>query len=104
MKYEITRRGVYDAKGKAFEIGDIVDIKGDDIPGWLVNKAEPVKAEKKAVTNPAKFEAKAKGDAWVIVGAGNKEVGKPISEADAKAFNEMSDEDKADFAAEHAKA
>lgn len=54
MKYEVTRRGVYGEDGQMIEIGTEIDVKGDDIPGYLVGKAAPVKAGKVAVTNPAK--------------------------------------------------
>ena len=54
MKYEVTRRGVYDAGGKMLEIGAVVEADGDTMPGFLVGKAAPVKSGKVAVTNPAK--------------------------------------------------
>lgn len=49
-KYEITQKGC-----NGLEVGDTVDVKGDDIPGWLVGKAVEVKPTKAkaAVTNPA---------------------------------------------------
>lgn len=53
MKYEVTRRGVYGADGEMIEIGTEIDVKGDEMPGYLVGKAAPVKAGKVAVTNPA---------------------------------------------------
>lgn len=48
MKYEITKRGVYGADGEALEIGSEIEVKGDKVPGWLVNKAVPVKGGKSA--------------------------------------------------------
>ena len=61
MKIEITQS---DANGH--EIGDIVDVKGDTVPSWAVNKcrvidkveaakveADKVEADKVAVTNPS---------------------------------------------------
>jgi hypothetical protein len=54
MKYEITKRGVYDAKGEMIPVGEIVEAEGDETPGFLIGKAVPVKAAKVAVTNPAK--------------------------------------------------
>lgn len=56
MKFEVTGRGVYDAKGKPVEPGTVLNLKGDDVPGWLVNKGQVVaesKGKREAVTNPA---------------------------------------------------
>lgn len=52
MKLEITQPGARDAEGKEMPIGTEVNIEGDAIPGWLINKARPV--GKVAITNPAK--------------------------------------------------
>lgn len=58
MKIKITAP---DTNGHA--VGDIVDVDGDTMPGWAVNKAEPVEAKRVAVTNPAKpKDEKPKGD------------------------------------------
>lgn len=61
MKAKITQQGVYDAKGQRIAVGTVVNVKGDDLPAYLVGKAvaldEPKAAEPKtAVTNPAKSE------------------------------------------------
>lgn len=59
MKFEITRKGVHDAKGEPIEPGTEITIKGDAVPGWLVNKGRVVKPAptgKKAMTNPAGAE------------------------------------------------
>lgn len=53
MKMEVTRRGVYDAKGNEIEVGTVVDVKGDKVPGYLLNKAIEVKEKRTAITNPA---------------------------------------------------
>lgn len=53
MKVEITRRGVYDKKGKPIEIGKTITVEGDDMPAWLIGKAERVGRRKTAVVNPA---------------------------------------------------
>lgn len=52
MKLKITRRGVYDAECNQMEIGDTITVKGDEIPAYLVGKAEKVigKPEKKPAT------------------------------------------------------
>lgn len=55
MKIEITHKGVYDKDGKAIEVGTEIDVTGDTVPSWLLNKGRVI-AEKKgktAVTNPA---------------------------------------------------
>lgn len=52
MKIKITAK---DCNGHA--VGDIVDVKGDEMPGWAINKAEPVEGKRVAVTNPAKPKA-----------------------------------------------
>lgn len=53
-KYEVTKRGVYDADGNQIPVGTEIEAKGDDMPGYLVGKAVPVKSAKVGVTNPAK--------------------------------------------------
>lgn len=56
MKFQITQVGVHDEKGNEIEVGTVINVKGDEVPGWLVNKAAPMetaRAEKVAVTNPA---------------------------------------------------
>jgi beta-lactam-binding protein with PASTA domain len=52
MKIEIT---MPDASGH--NVGDVVDVKGDTVPSWAVNKCrviDKVEADKVAVTNPSK--------------------------------------------------
>lgn len=117
MKYEITKRGVYGPDGTAMEIGSEVEVKGDKTPGWLLNKAVPVKGSKTAVTNPAKdplpgdeapvgpFTVSDGSAGWFsILDAKGEKVGKALREDDAKAFGTLSIEDQAAFAADHAKA
>lgn len=58
MKIKITEQGVHDQNGDEIELGTVLDVNGDDVPGWLVNKGEVV-AEAKgktAVTNPKKAD------------------------------------------------
>lgn len=50
MKLEITQPGVTGPEGP-MPVGTVVEIEGDTVPGWLVNKAAPV--GRVAVTNPA---------------------------------------------------
>ncbi|MEI4489606.1 hypothetical protein [Mameliella alba] len=47
MQYEITEKGVAGHK-----VGEIVEIDGDTVPKWLVNKGR-VLNDRVAVTNPA---------------------------------------------------
>ncbi len=55
MKFEITQKGVYDQKGKPIPVGTEIDVDGEKVPAWLVNKGSPMKSKgKTAVTNPAK--------------------------------------------------
>lgn len=42
MKVKITRKGVMKAKNEEFEVGTVIDVPGDKMPGYLVNKAEIV--------------------------------------------------------------
>lgn len=39
MKMKVTRRGVYDAKGEEIKVGTVLEIDGDKVPGYLLNKA-----------------------------------------------------------------
>jgi hypothetical protein len=55
MKIEITEKGVHDAKGKPIAVGTIIEVKGEAMPAWLLNKAVEVKggkASKQIVVNP----------------------------------------------------
>lgn len=38
MKLEVIQKGVHDAKGQRVEVGAVLDVDGDTIPAWLVNK------------------------------------------------------------------
>lgn len=111
MKYEITKRGVYGKDGVALEIGDQIEVatKDDATPGWLVNKAVPVKGGKTAVTNPAKnaqpgLKAEHHGGGKFNITEGETVLLGDLSKADADAFNALSDEDKAAFVADQKKA
>lgn len=52
MKVKVTEKGVYDAKGERVPVGTMLNVKGDEMPAYLVGKAAAVDAE--PVTNPAK--------------------------------------------------
>ena len=49
MKIEITMKGA-----SGHNVGDVVEIDGDAIPSWAINKCSVVCNAKTAVTNPAK--------------------------------------------------
>jgi len=108
MKIKITGTGIYDGKGQEIPVGTEFDVKAEP-NGWagrytVIGDETKAKGGKKGVTNPAKYEAKAKGDGFVIVDGAGKEQGEPLNAADGAAFNDMSDDDKAAFVAEHVKA
>lgn len=129
MKYEVTQRGVYDAKGEMIEVGAEVEAKGDKMPGYLIGKAVPVKGGKTFITNPAKggddkggaggndqppaefaapvgpFTAKEKSPGWwSIFDGADQPVGKSVRKNDLEGFDTLSDDDKQAFATESAKA
>lgn len=58
MKVKITKKKVYDSKGKEVPVGTVLNLEEDTIPAFLVNKCELVEAE-------AEAEAEAKVDAKV---------------------------------------
>lgn len=45
MKVKITKKKVYDPKGKEVPVGTVLNLEGDTIPAFLVNKCEVVEAE-----------------------------------------------------------
>ena len=53
MKVEITEKGVYDTKGKAIAVGEVLDIDNTSLPKWLAGKARQIRDAAVAVTNPA---------------------------------------------------
>lgn len=79
MKVEITQPGARDAEGKAIPVGATVEIKGEKVPGYLVNKCRPL--GKIAVTNPAEN---------AIPGASAQERQQILGEI---AVNDLSDDD-----------
>lgn len=57
MKVKITKQGAHGPKGE-YEVGTEIEVDGDTLPAFLVNKAEIIggkknKGVKAAVTNPA---------------------------------------------------
>lgn len=58
MKAQVTESGVYDQKGAVIEVGTVINVEGDELPPYLINKAAPVvKAGRVAVVNPKADEA-----------------------------------------------
>lgn len=116
MRIKITAGGIYDGEGKEIPIGTEVTVKAKP-EGWA-GRYEVLGEEggKAAVTNPKKgskkpeaddvpgYKAEERDGSWVIVDGDGAVIGKPLTADDAKAFNDMKDEDKAEFAAAHAKA
>jgi len=49
MKIQITMKGA-----SGHNVGDVVEIDGNAIPSWAINKCRVVGNAKTAVTNPAK--------------------------------------------------
>lgn len=105
MKIKITAGGIYGGDGIEIPLGTEFTVK-EEPTAWAgrYEVTTGLTEGKTAVTNPAKFTTEAKGDSVVILDGKGKPVGKPLNAADGKAFDEMSDDDKAAFAADHAKA
>lgn len=76
-----------------------VELKGSKETGWFdFGKAD------KAKTADSTLKAVHRGGGSYSIMDGDKEVAEKLSKGDAEAFNAMSDEDKAKFVAEYAKA
>ncbi|MCO6407354.1 hypothetical protein [Hoeflea alexandrii] len=111
MKLEITQKGIFDQNGKEAEIGSTIDVKGDTVPAWLVNKCRPVGGSgKKAVTNPAQdpvtpvvegYAVAEKSPGWLVVNKDGVAVTKAMRKDELEGFDAMSDEDKGAFAELH---
>lgn len=103
MRIRITKGGIFGAQGE-IAVGTEIDVK-DEPSGWA-GRYDVISSGgkgKTAVTNPTADQntslvAKDAGSGWwAIVDADGKEVGKKMREADAKAFNDLSDADKLAF-------
>lgn len=104
MKYEVTQRGVYDAKGEMIEIGAEVEAKGDKMPGYLIGKAVPVRGGKTFITNPdGALKAEHHGGGKFNITQGETVLLSGITKADADDFNALSNDDKAAFVAAQTK-
>lgn len=107
MKVEITEKGAHGPDGKELKVGSEVNVKGDEMPGWLVGKAREVAGGKVAVTNPKKNPVKPqasgqerqalmKDAATVLKAEDFTEAGLP----DVRALNAMLTKDAEPFTAE----
>ncbi len=100
MKIKITKGGIYGADGE-IAIGTVIDVKKEP-EGWA-GRYEAIsggsKEEKTFVTgeNPGLKAVHHGGGKFNIVD-GDKVLAKGITKADADAFNDLSDEDKAAYA------
>lgn len=108
VRIQITKRGIYGAKG-AIPIGTELELK-EEPTGWAGRYTVLSDSKgKTAVTNPATtpegpFTVKDDSKGWFSIrDAKGDKVGKALREDDAKAFGELSVDDQAEFAAEHAK-
>lgn len=111
-KYEITAGGIYDNEGKEIPIGTMLTLK-EEPTAWagryrVVGGKDD--ADKELIVNPAAtapagpFEVRDAGSGWFALHDGEgAQIGKKLRKDDADAFATLSDEDKAAFAAEHAK-
>lgn len=58
MKIKIKEAGAFDANGEEIPVGIIITADGDDLPGWLIGKAEVIAedpvSDAEAVTNQKK--------------------------------------------------
>lgn len=118
MRIKITGGGIYDGEGKEVPIGAEFTVKEEPIAwagrysvvGDEGGKAASKKAAKKVDGEggddgkDATYSAAERDGAWVIADADGNIIGKPLTADDAKTFNDLSDEDKAAFVTEHAKA
>jgi len=110
MKIKITAGGIYDGEGKELPVGTELDVADHDAetPHPWAGRFETisggtVKPGDGAPVGPFTVEDGGKGW-WSILDAKGEKVGKGLREDEAKAFETLSDDDKAAFAVEHAKA
>jgi hypothetical protein len=109
VRISITAGGIYDATGSEIPVGTELTVKAEP-KGWAGrytvlsdSKGKTAVTNDSAPAGPFTVNDGGKGW-WDILDAKGEKVGKSVREDDAKAFDTMSDEEKAAFAAEHAKA
>ncbi|CAM3778481.1 hypothetical protein [Litorimonas haliclonae] len=103
MKVTIERSGVFDAKGKEVAVGTEMDVKGDEMPAWLIGKASAPKGKgkpaKSAETDPVR---KARYDE-LVKGLSEDDFTKD-GEPNLTALNQLLDEGETPFTAKDRKA
>lgn len=111
MRVKITKGGIFNSEGAEIAVGTELTVKNEPT-GWA-GRYEVISGGdtkgKKAVTNPAggdttALKAEHHGGGKFNITKGEEVLLSGISKADADAFNELSDEDKAAFVAEQKKA
>lgn len=109
-RIKITAGGIYGADGKEIPVGTELTVKAE--PTAWAGRYETISGNNERKTpiindeppaGPFTVEDGGKGW-WSILDAKGEKIGKGLREDNAKAFDTLSDEDKAAFAAEHAKA
>lgn len=114
MRIKTTAGGIFDGQGKEIPVGTELDIADHDdtTPHPWAGRFEIIsgsRAGKNPVTNDdaapvGPFTVGEKSPGWYSIKDGSgTEVGKALRKDDADAFVTLSDDDKAAFAAEHAK-
>lgn len=104
MKLEVTQKGVHDARGQRVAVGDVIEVEGDTVPAWLVNKVRVAgeTSGKTLVVNPSMgYAVNQKGVGWFFVSKDGVPVTKSLRKDDLEGFADMSDEDKAAFVELH---
>lgn len=99
MRIKITAPGIYDGKGKEIQVGTELTVKAEP-KGWA-GRYTVLTEDQKGKTG---VKAVHRGGGSYSIMDGDKELVEKLSKDDAEAFNALSDEDKAAFVAEQAKA
>lgn len=110
MRIRITAGGIYDGKGQEVPVGTELDVKAEP-KGWA-GRYDVIgdKKGKTPVTNPAEggqgptLKAEHHGGGKFNITKGEEILLNGLSKTEADEFNALSDEDKAAFVADQAKA
>lgn len=109
MRIKITAGGIYDGEGKEIPVGtelDVADHDGETPHPWA-GRFETISGSKKGktgVTNDGALKAEHHGGGKFNITKGEEVLLSGLSKADADAFNDLSDDDKAAFVAQAPKA
>jgi hypothetical protein len=106
MRIEITAGGIYDSNGKEIPVGTELTVKEEPVAWSGRYRVVSSGKGKTAVTNPADGALKAEhhGGGKFNITKGEEVLLSGMTKADADAFNDLSDEDKAAFVADQKKA